>query len=112
MDIETIQDWNPWWTSGKVPAELARRGSTVHYWTGKREVDFVEGVPPGPCSPMNVCSGEDVPDREYEGLEEIKRTVRRGLGDPLLLTRSERANRRGIGSLPTWMWLMGPADAH
>jgi predicted AAA+ superfamily ATPase len=94
-----------------VCAELFRRGSTVHYWAGRREVDFVEGVPPGPYRPVNVCFGDDVPDREYEGLEEIGRTVRRGIGDPLLLTRAEKAHRRGIRSVPAWMWLMDLGDA-
>ncbi len=90
-----------------VCAELVRRGSTVHYWAGRREVDFVEGTPPGPYRPVNVCFGDDVPDREYEGLEDIGRTVRRGLGEPLLLTRTEHGRRGGIRSLPAWAWLMG-----
>lgn len=93
-----------------VCVELVRRGSKVHYWKGRREVDFVVGVPPGPFIPMNVSFGEFVPDREYDGLEEIQRTLKRGIGRPVLLSRVEPSPRDWVDAHLVWRWLLEPAD--
>ena len=91
-----------------VCVELVRRGSKVHYWKGRREVDFVVGVPPGPFIPMNVSFGEVVPDREHDGLEEIRKTLKRGIGRPVLLSRVETPQRDWVDNHLVWKWLLEP----
>jgi predicted AAA+ superfamily ATPase len=89
-----------------VCSELVRRQSRPHYWRGRHEVDFVQGLRPELMMPINVCYGDEVPEREYAGIEEFRTSVRGDVGQPLLLTRAIVGTIEGIEHMPVWQWLL------
>jgi predicted AAA+ superfamily ATPase len=89
-----------------VCIEWLRRGLRPLYWQNQGEVDFVTGVRPGTLDPMNVCSSDDVPGREYEGLASFQAHVP-PLGPPTILTRSRQGIERDVPLVPAWKWLLG-----
>lgn len=90
-----------------VCIEWLRRGVQPLYWRNQGEVDFVTGGRPGTLDPMNVCSSDDVPEREFEGLASFRAHITPPLGPPVVLTRSREGTERGIPLVPAWKWLLG-----
>jgi predicted AAA+ superfamily ATPase len=89
-----------------VCTALSRDRQPVQFWENGHEVDFVVGRRPGPLRPVNVCMGDEVPDREYEGLAEFGRSVKGRTGEPLILTRTLSERRGGVEHQPLWRWLL------
>lgn len=89
-----------------VCSVLHRGREQVRFWRGDHEVDFVVGRRPGPLRPVNVCMGEEVPEREYQGLAEFVGSVKGAVGEPLLLTRAVSGERGGVEHTPLWRWLL------
>jgi predicted AAA+ superfamily ATPase len=95
-----------WLVENVVFVELLGRGRWLHHWKGEREVDFVEGSVPGPWRPINVSYGPSIPEREVEGFEEVGRSIRGSVGEPLMLTRDRWETSGGVRHLPVWRWLL------
>ncbi len=92
-----------------VCMEMVRRGLRPLYWRNRGEVDFVLGGRPGRLAPINVCYSDDVPVREYDGLESFAGHVPPPVEEPLLLTRSMGGDVNGVRHVPVWRWLLeGP----
>ena len=89
-----------------VCTALSRNRQRLHFWKNDHEVDFVVGFRPGPLRPVNVCMGEDIPEREYDGLTGFARTIRGRTDEPLMLTRTILGKRKGIDHQPLWRWLL------
>jgi predicted AAA+ superfamily ATPase len=89
-----------------VCSGLHREREQVQFWKGDHEVDFVVGRRPGPLTPVNVCMGDEVPEREYEGLAEFGASVKGSRGEPLMLTRTLSERRGGVEHRPLWRWLL------
>ena len=85
---------------------LSQNRQRLHFWKNDHEVDFVVGFRPGPLKPVNVCMGDDIPDREYEGLSGFERTIRGSIDVPLMLTRTLSGKKDGIDHRPLWRWLL------
>jgi predicted AAA+ superfamily ATPase len=83
-----------------------RSGLVPYYWKGKREVDFVIKPADNTLTAINVCYSDEVPDREFEGLEEFSEKF----GDPvhrlLILTKDYEAETGSVSCLPLWKWLL------
>ncbi len=90
-----------------VCIELVRRGMRPVYWLNGGEVDFVTGARPGPINPINVCSSDDVPEREHDALESFRSRVPAPVGRPVILTWSREGSERGASLVPAWKWLLG-----
>jgi predicted AAA+ superfamily ATPase len=90
-----------------VCIEWLRRGVRPLYWRNQGEVDFVTGTRPGAIVPMNVCSSDAVPEREFGGVSSFADHVPPPLGPPVILTRSREGNERGVALVPAWKWLLG-----
>lgn len=88
---------------------LARHRQRLQFWKNGHEVDFVVGYRPGPLKPVNVCMGDPIPEREYEGLAEFGKTIRGGTDRPLMLTKTMSGEKDGIVHVPLWRWLLEEA---
>ena len=88
---------------------LSRERQPVHFWKNDREVDFVIGHRPGPLKPVNVCMGDKIPKREYEGLAEFGSAVKGKTDQPLILTKTQSGERDGVDHRPLWKWLLEDA---
>ncbi len=91
-----------------VAVSVASRGFPVQYWTdGKNEVDFVLPREGGKIDAFQVTYGEEVPRREEEALQALRRALpRRQHGRFVLLTKTQTEAEEGIQSLPLWRWLL------
>jgi len=98
-----------WLVENAVFLELLRRGRWLHHWKGESEVDFVEGLVPGPWNPINLSYGPTIPEREVRGFEELRRSLRGSVGEPLMLTRDRWETVGGVRYVPVWRWLLGEA---
>ena len=85
---------------------ISRGKQRIQFWKNDHEVDFVVGFRPGPLKPVNVCMGDDIPEREYEGLAEFGRTIKGKTDEPLMLTRTVSGRRDGVDHQPLWSWLL------
>jgi predicted AAA+ superfamily ATPase len=86
--------------------ELMRSGLTPFYWKGTREVDFVIRKKDNTLSAINVCYGNEVPDREYEGLKEFAKEFNGKINELLILTKDYEAREGKITCIPLWKWLL------
>ncbi|MDD1700856.1 MAG: ATP-binding protein [Methanoregula sp.] len=86
--------------------ELMRSGLTPFYWKGTREVDFVIRKKDNTLSAINVCYGNEVPDREYEGLKEFAKEFNGNINELLILTKDYEAREGKITCIPLWKWLL------
>ena len=67
---------------------------------------------PGTVTPMNVCYADEIPEREYEGLQEFKGPRKGSVEQPLILTKAKEGEDRGVRHVPVWKWLLeGRTDA-
>lgn len=89
-----------------VCIELMRSGFTPYYWKQDREVDFVLKAKDNLLTGINVCYSDDIPAREYEGLEEFARTFPDAVRDLVILTKDYEAVKGKITCIPLWKWLL------
>lgn len=91
-----------------VLVELKRRGKEVHFWQGKREVDFVirEGAE---MTGINVTYTDDIPEREKEALLEFREKYRDSR-IVLITKEAEGWDENGIMQVPLWKWLLMDPD--
>jgi len=85
---------------------LSRDRQPVHFWKNDHEVDFVIGQRPGPLKPVNVCMGDEIPEREYKGLSAFGSAVKGRTDRPLMLTKTMSGEKDGIDHVPLWRWLL------
>lgn len=85
-----------------VHSELVRRGHTLFYWKGSKEVDFV--LKGKKLSAINVTYTDDPEEREFKGLTEVAKD--KNVTELLLLTRDAEGEQNGIRLLPLWKWLL------
>jgi uncharacterized protein len=86
--------------------ELMRSGHTPFYWKGIREVDFVITAPDKTLTAINVCYGDTIPEREYEGLKEFAGEFDKKAGRLIILTKDYEATIGEIACIPLWKWLL------
>lgn len=89
-----------------VFVELMRSGKTPYYWKGKREVDFVIKSTDGSLTGINVCYGDEIPEREYEGLGEFADEFGETVTELLILTKDYEGREGRISCIPLWKWLL------
>jgi hypothetical protein len=98
-----------------VFVELLRSGEFPCYWKQNREVDFVTKAADNTLTGINVCYSDEIPAREYEGLEEFAKTFPGAVRELLILTKDYEATKGTITCVPLWKWLLmrrehGPLD--
>ncbi|MBU4286564.1 MAG: ATP-binding protein, partial [Proteobacteria bacterium] len=81
-----------------------RRGYEVHYWKDKREVDFI-AQKEGRTLAINVCYEDVIPERETEGLKELKDSGFKS-DELFLVTRDTNKELDRIRFVPLWEWLL------
>ena len=86
--------------------ELVRSGVTPFYWKGTREVDFVTSSPDTTLTAFNVCYCDEIPDREFEGLEEFAGEFGVKVDRLIILTKDYEAMNGKIACIPLWRWLL------
>lgn len=87
-----------------VLVELRRRGEEVHFWQGKREVDFVvrEG---SLITGINVTYTDEVHKREREALLEFREKYPNA--KIMMITMDiDETDENGIVYVPLWKWLL------
>jgi hypothetical protein len=89
-----------------VCIELMRSGLVPYYWKGNREVDFVTKARDNSLSAINVCYTDEVPAREYKGLEEFAKTFPDAVRELVILTKDYEATQGNITYIPLWKWLL------
>ncbi|MCD6496243.1 MAG: ATP-binding protein [Candidatus Aenigmarchaeota archaeon] len=87
--------------------ELKRRGYDVHYWKGRKEVDFVVKDKNGRLTAINASYTNEVNSRELDGLLEFKEKFSADTQELLILTKDFDDTRDGIKFVPLWKWLLG-----
>lgn len=85
--------------------ELKRRDFSPYYWKGKKEVDFIIKNKDQSLSAINVCYGDEIEEREIEGLTEFKKEFEK-TKDLLLITKDLEKKENGIRFIPLWKWLL------
>lgn len=88
-----------------VFVELKRRGFNPYYWKGKKEVDFIVKNKDQSLSAINVCYGDEIKEREIEGLNEFKKEFKK-TKDLILITKESEKKEKGIKFIPLWKWLL------
>jgi predicted AAA+ superfamily ATPase len=89
-----------------VYMELKKNNVAIHYWKGKKEVDFVAFNPS--LSLYNVSYTDQPHDREVEGLLEGIKTFKLDKGVVLTknyFTKKEIGGKK-IEFIPLWVWLI------
>jgi predicted AAA+ superfamily ATPase len=89
-----------------VCIELVRSGLDPYYWKGNREVDFVTKANDNTLSAINVCYTDEIPAREYEGLEEFAKTFPGAVRELVILTKDYEATNGDVTCIPLWKWLL------
>jgi predicted AAA+ superfamily ATPase len=89
-----------------VYMELKKNNVAIHYWKGKKEVDFVVFNPD--LSLYNVSYTDQPHDREVEGLLEGLKTFKLDRG--VILTKNyftkKEIEGKTIEFVPLWVWLI------
>lgn len=87
-----------------VLVELQRKGHDVHFWKGRKEVDFV--VRQGEkLTAINVAYTDSPHKREKEGLAEFRETYNNA--KLVLITKElEQTDEDKIEYVPLWKWLL------
>jgi len=93
-----------------VFVELKRRNFDVHYWKGKREVDFVVKRRDNMLMGVNVTYTDVTDEREIKALLEFKENFGKRVSELILLTRDVDKSDRGITYIPIWKWLLGSSE--
>ena len=87
-----------------VCLDLLNRGSDPGFLQGKKEIDFVvpglDGV-----QLINVCYGDTIPEREYEGIHDFTSCYPRLKVYPIIVTKSLEGKIDGIEHVPLYQWL-------
>lgn len=83
-----------------VCTKLLESKDSISYWSEKNEVDFVVGD-----TAINVVSSDVVPEREYKGLEEIKKKFKH-INNVMLVTKSKKALEKNISLVPLKEFLL------
>jgi len=89
-----------------VCIELMRSGISPYYWKQDHEVDFVTKAADNTLTAINVCYSDEIPDREYEGLEEFARAFPDAVRNLVILTKDYEARKGKISCIPLWKWLL------
>jgi hypothetical protein len=89
-----------------VCIELVRSGIVPYYWKGDHEVDFVTKARDNSLSAINVCYSDEIPAREFEGLEEFAETFPGAVRERIILTKDYEATKGGISCIPLWKWFL------
>jgi predicted AAA+ superfamily ATPase len=86
---------------------LASAGEAPRYWKDVQEVDFVVGR--APPVPINVTFGDEIPDRERNGLATFfeKHKAREGWLVTRDMASEETLGRGKVHVVPLWAWLLG-----
>lgn len=89
-----------------VCIELMRLGISPYYWKQDHEVDFVAKAADNTLTAINVCYSDEIPVREYEGLEEFAKTFPDAVRRLVILTKDYEARKGKITCIPLWKWLL------
>ena len=94
-----------------VCIELIRRGYKPAYWTGKNEVDFVVRDRNHELTAINVCYTDEIPEREFAGLNEFESTNPEKNIHKILLSEDTEDMDGDIQIIPLWKWLLQESDS-
>ncbi len=89
-----------------VFVELLRSGKSPCYWKKDREVDFVILSADNMLTGINVCYSDEIPAREYEGLEEFAKAFPGAVRELIVLTKDYEAAKGSVSCVPLWKWLL------
>lgn len=81
--------------------KILETSNTISYWSQKNEVDFVTND-----TAINVVSSETIPEREYKGLEEIKKKFKQ-IKNTLLITKNKKETQKDVVLVPLKEFLTG-----
>lgn len=77
-----------------------------YFWKGKHEVDFIIQHRDRTLSAVNVCYTDEIPEREFAGLEEFSKTFGEKTGMKILITKNVEKIERDIQCIPLYRWLL------
>ena len=84
--------------------KLSRSGFEIFYWKGKQEVDFIARRR-NEIWAVNVSYGDDIPDREFTGFEDLATSDIRP-NRRILVTKHADESKGDIEVMPLWLWLL------
>ena len=87
-----------------VCLDLLGRGLDPGFFPGKKEIDFVISTFRG-VRLINVCYGETIPEREYEGIFNFINRYPKLKVDPIIVTLNKEGLENGIEHIPLSQWL-------
>ena len=82
---------------------LKMKEKEIFFWKNKREVDFILKEKNN-LSAVNVCFSQTLPQREIDGLLEVKERLK-NIKELILITKDIQKEENGIKFIPLWKWL-------
>jgi len=86
--------------------ELIKRKKEIFYWEGKNEVDFVIKELDNSLTAINVSFSDEIAEREFKGLDEIKNKLDIKVNKRLIITKNIEKKEKGMELIPLWKWLL------
>ncbi|OIN97162.1 hypothetical protein AUJ66_04225 [Candidatus Desantisbacteria bacterium CG1_02_38_46] len=86
-----------------VGMNLKMKEKEIFFWKNKREVDFILKEKNN-LSAVNVCFSQTLPQREIDGLLEVKERLK-NIKELILITKDIQKEENGIKFIPLWKWL-------
>jgi len=84
---------------------MVREEKDFYYWKSRGEVDFVVKNKDRTLTPINVCYGDEIPERETAALKEFKKQFSRS-NDLVIITKNIEKREDGIIFIPLWKYLL------
>ena len=92
-----------------VLLDLIQRGYEPSFFQGKKEVDFVVWDAEKMYL-FNVCNADEIPDREYEGFEEFKKTYPKVKVERVIISKRKKGIDHEVDHYPLSEWLYREND--
>ena len=93
----------------QVNTELLRRYNNSYYYKNKNEVDFVVKNEEQQLLGINVCYSNNIPEREFSGLLELKKEYPERTKDTFIISEDLSTEINNIKIIPYWEWLLMPS---
>ncbi len=88
-----------------VYLSLKRTTDSLYYFSDKNEVDFVVKNHDQSLSLINVCYSDEIPEREFSGLEAIGNFDNK-IKEKIIISDSIEDDVENIRIVPLWKWLL------
>jgi hypothetical protein len=88
-----------------VYLSLKRSTNSLYYFADKKEIDFVLKNQDQTLSLINVCYNDEIPEREFSGLQSIG-NFKNKVTEKIIISDSIEDEINDIKIIPLWKWLL------